>query len=218
MERSQADARTARWQDPDAGARYREQRFRTPAAARRDLGLVRRLLRRGAVPRPVRRVLDVPCGTGRLGEALIPAAELYVGLDLSPSMLAANPWPRRLLGSAFGLPFADDTFDLVVCCRLLHHLAEPELREDLVRELVRVSRRFLAMSFWDAGSLPALRRRRARRRPERPADRRVSLPRRALAELLTSCGARPRCYAHSFRFLSSQAFVLAEKSGQPGRG
>jgi hypothetical protein len=47
----------------------------------------------------------------------------------------------------------DQAVDAVVCVRLNHHLPTAEERERLVRELMRVARRFVIMTFFDQASL-----------------------------------------------------------------
>lgn len=79
-----------------------------------------------AALRPGERVLDVACGTGVIARAAAPRVGptgTVVGLDLNPGMLAvarARPpvagaaiaWRE---GNALALPFADRSFDAVVC-------------------------------------------------------------------------------------------------------
>jgi len=86
--------------------------------------------------------LDVGCGDG-FGMSYMNkvAARLY-GCDLSLSMLKANPASREslLCASAYNLPYADSSFDLVYCWELLHHLERPGAA---VKEMARVSRKWV---------------------------------------------------------------------------
>ena len=94
--------------------------------------------------RPSDRVLDVGCGTGRLLERLTAAhpQARCVGVDPSPEMLAIarGRLPRSAglaLGWAERLPFADESFDIVVSCSMLHCFHQPQ---DATREMARVLR------------------------------------------------------------------------------
>jgi SAM-dependent methyltransferase len=120
-------------------------------------------------------VLDVPCGAGRMTEALLARGDRVTGADLSAEMTAEAA--RRcataaregradfVRSSATALPFEDRRFDAVVCWRLLHHLVSREDRVRVLAEAARVSRGPVVVSFADAGTLRArLQRLRGRRR------------------------------------------------------
>jgi SAM-dependent methyltransferase len=85
------------------------------------------------------RLLDVACGTGILLRWLldqVTGAEVY-GVDASGDMLeqardALKNQPRAHLvrvqvgtGETAGLPFAQETFDLITCTNALHDMPEP---------------------------------------------------------------------------------------------
>ncbi|HEX6882882.1 MAG TPA: class I SAM-dependent methyltransferase [Planctomycetota bacterium] len=200
----------AKWRTSEAGARYAGARWSSVARRERDPRLVAALLARHLAPGPAL-LLDAPCGTGRLAPVLA-AHGRTVGLDVSPAMLAEARRAERsgtawLAGDVLHLPFRDGSFDAVVCCRLLHHL-EPSALEQALRELVRVSRGLVIASFWDAGSLPALRRAWL---GARPRETRRAVSRAVLSELLERCGAEVVGWKHSLRFLSRQAFVAARR-------
>ena len=91
------------------------------------------------VIRPGARVLDAGCGTGALARrvlAIEPTAHLTL-LDLSPRMLerASDVPGERLVGSMLDLPFADDSFDLVVSGWVIETVPDPHRA---VRECLRV--------------------------------------------------------------------------------
>jgi len=94
------------------------------------------------------RVLDVGCGEGRHTHAAAMADVDAVGLDLDRERLAvaregfeetvadvAETTPGFVRGDAVRLPFADETFDAVVCSEVLEHL--PDYRR-AIDELDRV--------------------------------------------------------------------------------
>jgi SAM-dependent methyltransferase len=137
----------------------------------------------------------------------------YVGVDISTPMLREA---RRGEGTGLvvavvdRMPFRDDAFDVVLCCRLLHHLEENEETELVVRELVRVAHRMIIVSFWDKASLPALRHRVGLRKTEGSRGRRM-LSKRALKHMFEEAGAEVVGFHHSLRFVSQQAFAVAIK-------
>ena len=91
---------------------------------------------------PESRVLDVGCGTGNYAAALTAATNCRIsGIDPSTRMLDvardAAPWESLSQGSAESLPFADDTFDVVMTTDVIHHVGN---REAYFREAARVLR------------------------------------------------------------------------------
>lgn len=101
------------------------------------------LFRRYGEPK---RILDVGCGTGEISSrlaTLFPAAHV-TGVDLlEPHLELAREryaaFGERLVfqqADAFELPFADGSFDLVVCRHMLQAVPQPER---VIAELVRVT-------------------------------------------------------------------------------
>jgi ubiquinone/menaquinone biosynthesis C-methylase UbiE len=92
------------------------------------------------------RVVDVGCGTGRHTLRMVGEGAHVTGIDFSTGMLgvlrsklAATPGSGQLEliehDLARGLPFADASFDLALCCLVLEHLAR---LDDMLTELARV--------------------------------------------------------------------------------
>ena len=198
-----------RWNDEGAGERYRDRRFRSARAAGRDPRLVQRLLQRYAGGEK-KLVLDVPAGAGRLRDVLTATGAKVVSVDNSWSMLAAaGPGTLRLRGDALRLPFRARSFELVVCCRLFHHLTDDGGRVRLLSELLRVASQRVLVSFWDAASWHALRRRHGLRRA-RHDDARLACSRSDMERLARLAGARVLGHAASLRFVSPQTFCALE--------
>ena len=78
-----------------------------------------------AAAEPVRRALDVGCGTGLSAVALAGLAENVYGVDASPEMLALAPRAPRVryvVAAAERLPFGDGVFDLLTLSQVFHWL------------------------------------------------------------------------------------------------
>ena len=94
--------------------------------------------------------LDVGCGDGTVLRALArirrPRLHLRVGCDPSrPGLRHLDEDARPVRGSSAALPFADRSFDLVLCCDVLEHLPD-ETAAATVAELRRVTRRYLLLN------------------------------------------------------------------------
>jgi len=82
-------------------------------------------------------ILDVGCGSGEFTQVLRRATDAtVVGADADRSLLGHVNADGRVQGDASRLPFAEDSFDLVVCQALLINLPDPTAT---LREFARVS-------------------------------------------------------------------------------
>jgi ubiquinone/menaquinone biosynthesis C-methylase UbiE len=173
-----------------------KQRFFKRQSTRKEYSLLRQLL--GSRERS-RTLLDLPCGGGRLSPQMEDFTDFLVEADVGLGQLqhlrqhSTVKTPKALMtASAFHIPFKDNSVDAVVCCRLCHHFPNPEQRERLIDELLRVARRFVIMTFFDHHSLKNLLRRvRNQLRPQPPKrtmtiDQVTEAARRNGAELVAS--------------------------------
>ncbi len=108
---------------------------------------------REIVQRRPRVVLDIGCGRGFYTKLLsmLPYECTIYGIDLSAehlmqaqSVLVENE-DRVFLqeSSAYALPFADNSVDLVICSEVLEHLNEPDLAVTEIRRVLKVGGRVL---------------------------------------------------------------------------
>jgi SAM-dependent methyltransferase len=102
---------------------------------------------------PRGRVLDVGCGTGLLATRLAGAGYDVTGVDPSEGMLevlrARATEVDGVQGSGTALPFADDTFDLVLSVAVMHHIADPDQVHRALAEMVRVAKPSGRILLWD---------------------------------------------------------------------
>jgi SAM-dependent methyltransferase len=97
--------------------------------------------------------LDVGCGTGVLASRLAAAGYRMSGVDPSDGMLAIlrerAPEVDAVPASGSQLPYEDDSFDLVLCVAVLHHVGDPAEVRRTLEEMVRVSRPGGRVLVWD---------------------------------------------------------------------
>jgi ubiquinone/menaquinone biosynthesis C-methylase UbiE len=116
------------------------------------------------------RILDLPCGTGRLLPLLLELGYRYVGADSSPHMVeatrekldglqksAAEPLEAELeVQDITALTYPENAFDAVIVNRLFHHFTRAETRIAALKELNRVCRGPIFVFFlntWTANGL-----------------------------------------------------------------
>jgi len=109
------------------------------------------------------RILDIPCGTGRMSTLLGEKGAKVVGADISLQMLLKA---REKLGSrgdlvlcdAERLPFKDSVFHCVLTVRLTGHVP-PKARKRILKEGKRVTERWMLLFYYDPLSLKGIFRR-----------------------------------------------------------
>jgi ubiquinone/menaquinone biosynthesis C-methylase UbiE len=110
---------------------------------RRRLETVRELALRSWRGRRDARVADIGCGDGYGTSVILDGLgySRFVGLDLSPEKLHSAcrniDACRAVLGDAEGLPFCDESFDVIFSLETLEHLIDPSAA---LREVHRVLR------------------------------------------------------------------------------
>ena len=148
-----------RYQSSTGAAAYRrkyERSWTRRLSNRRELAMVDRALDLAGTSG---RVLDCPCGAGRLTPTLLLYADHVTCADISEAMIleaqaALSPFEQMervefAVAPANALPFEDKAFDTAVCHRLIHHMAEREERASVLAEMARVAKRRVILSFSD---------------------------------------------------------------------
>ena len=142
------------------GARsYNERRF----------GRVRRMKRLGKLEKQFAQrvfemagehscIVDIPCGSGRFFEVFSHAKKLIM-LDYSENMLKAAEERiggaenvRLVQAEISAIPLSDNSADLCFCMRLFHHMETDDVRLRALKELARVSKKYVALSFYNKNS------------------------------------------------------------------
>jgi cyclopropane fatty-acyl-phospholipid synthase-like methyltransferase len=126
-----------------------------------------RLIERAFQLVPPGRVLDVPCGCGRVGFWLARQGFTVTAADLSDAMLdlTREEAARESLNvdvqkqDVERLQFPEKNFDSVISFRLFHHFPNREIRARAVAELCRVSRQHVLISYFSPWSTSALKQR-----------------------------------------------------------
>ena len=112
------------------------------------------------------RVLDLPCGGGRVTVHLGLQGYKMSSADLSDAMLVItreNVAQNGLKGTVEKqdiekLTYADQHFDSLISFRLFHHFPNPEIRQRAVSELYRIAKQFVAISYFSPASVTSVKR------------------------------------------------------------
>jgi len=100
-------------------------------------------------------IIDIPCGNGRFCDIFSATREL-IAADYSDNMVIAF---RERIGNAENvktlqaditqISLPDECVDLAFCMRLFHHMKNDAVRSAALKELSRISRKYVAFSFYD---------------------------------------------------------------------
>lgn len=218
-------------QDTDQSAGYQEEYQRVERAANYNQQYRRQALKRSSTRREYELIgrhmrelgrssviLDLPCGGGRLTPAFAGTTDRVIEADIALGQILYGrteskvATPRTwMTASAFHIPLRDDAVDGTICVRLAHHLPTAAERERLLRELLRVSRRFVIMTYFDHHSLKNLIRR--LRRPFNRKAAKMTMTTARVAELARELGARLVAAPPLSRIGSGHRYALIVKDG-----
>lgn len=144
-------------------AKARKYQIRKERKNRAELHLVERAFRLI----PLGSVLDAPCGGGRVSLLLADKGYQMKAGDLSEAMrgIARENFDKAGLSipveaeDVERLSYASQSFNTVICFRLFHHFPDPQIRQQVVKELCRVASEFVALSYFSPYSVTSLQRR-----------------------------------------------------------
>lgn len=132
----------------------------------KHLAEMRMLDRAFAVVPKTHRVLDLPCGGGRVTVHLGKQGYNMSSADLSEAMLAItkeNVAANGLKGTVEQqdiekLTYKDSAFDTIISFRLFHHFPNAEIRQRAVTELCRIAKHFVVISYFSPASVTSVKR------------------------------------------------------------
>jgi len=188
---------TTHYKDVEIARRYDRERFS------RLTGRIFNTLERGCVRRAFsgidrdQRVLDLPCGTGRMAEALLEDGFRVTGVDISPAMLEVARQKLVGFGDRFETITADvhelakerpGAYDVALCARVLMHFPL-EQQIAFLGAVARLARGTVV--FTQSLSTPYQRaRRRVKRMIGNPPPAQRPITEAELAQLLAGAGLR----------------------------
>ncbi|MBU0900169.1 class I SAM-dependent methyltransferase [bacterium] len=104
-------------------------------------------------------LLDVPCGYGRFSP-LLEKEWKFTSLDISLPMvleckksLSSASNQDFLVANIKKLPLKDSSYDCVLTIRLIQHVLEKAERIEIFKEINRVTRRYLILSFYKRSNI-----------------------------------------------------------------
>ena len=99
-------------------------------------------------------VLDIPCGNGRFFETFKNSSSHHL-FDFAPTMVEAikAKFPEAAHcdvreADVTDIPLEDNSVDLAFCMRLFHHMETDEIRLKALKDLARVSKQFVAVTYY----------------------------------------------------------------------
>ena len=165
----------------------------------------------------IQKIVDVPCGTGRLAEALLAQGYSVHGMDISGEMLLVARQRLSAYGSRFTSEVADvkrlpaevSMYDGALCARVLMHFPLDQQIEFLTG-VARLSRSVVVINHsLDSGY------QRLRRRFKRLLGHQASvlypINRRDITVLLKNAGLREVKRRRLLRMISEAVYIIAEK-------
>ena len=103
---------------------------------------------------PYTDLLDCGCGTGPMISLLYEKdpSKHYTGIDLTPKMIEIArakelPGTKWVVGDCEALPFADNSFDVIICSNSFHHYPNPQAFFQSVSRVLRPGGRLILQDY-----------------------------------------------------------------------
>jgi 2-polyprenyl-3-methyl-5-hydroxy-6-metoxy-1,4-benzoquinol methylase len=205
------------YQDIAVAERYDRERFSSFTGRTFDK-LEKSYIAKAFAPFPREsRIVDVPCGTGRMAEVLLDMGFTVEGVDISQPMLVVAQRKLARFGGRFKPVVADvieyaramrKQFDIALCARVLMHFPLDEQIEFL-RSVSMLARKNVVLT--QSLSTPYHRfRRRAKRMIGNPPSATYPLTDEELSRLLEGAGLRESRRLRPSRLVTEEIIVVAE--------
>jgi len=163
-------------------------------------------------------ILDVPCGYGRFSELLLKRSLNLTSADIFfPMVLSARKYSPAtesshhfLVGDIKHLPLRDNSFDCVVTIRLFQHILQPSTRFQILKELHRVAKKVVILSFYRFNLLHCIER--WVRCRIKNANKKISmLPLRSFMKELNSAGFKILNLCPVIRYFHAHNIIILQK-------
>jgi len=208
---------TTHYKDVAVAERYDRERF-SSVAGRIFNALEKRCVRKGfAGLAGSAALLDVPCGTGRLAEALLEEGFAVTGVDISQAMLEVASRKLERYGKRFQHRVADvrdlakaepKSYEAALCARVLMHFPLDQ-QIDFLRSVTKLAKRRVV--FNQSLSTPYQRwRRRLKRLLGHQPPAAYPISEEELARLLAGAGLKEVGRVRPMALVSEAIFVIAE--------
>jgi ubiquinone/menaquinone biosynthesis C-methylase UbiE len=128
--------------------------LRSRIIATREIAIIRSMLNSLCLDKNKESlVLDLPCGTGKLGQMLSEFPVRILAGDISKEMMALasaeysnNQLLKFSVFDAQRMPLKDKSIDTIICLRLFQRLSR-DIRINILREFQRVARHYIIISY-----------------------------------------------------------------------
>lgn len=162
-------------------------------------------------------ILDVPCGTGRLSPLILHNGFKWLGADISYEMMEVAREKTSKFKNAIGnvrlesehMPFNSDSIDCVASIRFIYHVPTIEGRIAILREMRRISKKWVIIDYNYPNPVRTLYRRIGYL--VKPPKRKRRLSMREIYDELEAAGLKVYRTFPVSRMLSDNVILLCEK-------